>query len=205
MLGIDSARSRIDGERQARPSRSVSWHRTGIPDVERAEIRGGGECRGMAAASGTARPIPVTGIKTRQKGESRGTWHRHDRGRRPTLRAPAERWTGWTGCAESLAAAHRRANCRFLRFPRSRQPLMRKRPATAIAVTIARFAKTNTASKSNRASRASNRAEVLAAKESMLADKLASKASRLAEMLDSKASRLAMTSVFMTSSSAMTS
>lgn len=74
MLGIDSARSCINGERPARPSRTVSWHLTAIPDVERTEVPGGlGVCRSTAAARGTAGPIPVTGIKTRQKGESRDT------------------------------------------------------------------------------------------------------------------------------------
>ena len=85
MLGIDSARSCIDGQRPARPSRAVSWHRTGIPDVERAEIRGGGECRGTAAASGTARPIPVTKIKRRQRGASRDTGTTVGEGRRSAL------------------------------------------------------------------------------------------------------------------------
>ena len=41
MLGTDSARSCINGQRPARPSRAVSWHLTAIRDVERTEIRGG--------------------------------------------------------------------------------------------------------------------------------------------------------------------
>ena len=41
MLGTDSARSCINGQRLARPSHTVSWHLTAIRDVERTEIRGG--------------------------------------------------------------------------------------------------------------------------------------------------------------------
>lgn len=74
MLGIDSARNCINGARPERPSRAVSWRRTAMRDVERTEVPGGlGVCRSTAAARGTAGPIPVTGIKTRQKGESRDT------------------------------------------------------------------------------------------------------------------------------------